>query len=421
MAMSLRSALTLSAALGIALASCVEPLLAQEATPEGAGPAASAEAPADDAPRTPKPDRLTVRIGPAGFRMRTEVSGSTIREETQRGPFAVKQVNMLEFAATDASGERLELEYRLDRGFYLSADLLVGAPGSEHFTDSRDIGNFGGEGNFNLARFESEYDADYLEWSFGGGKRVYPWKPRDDSKVRLDVMLQYRKSEADYTFNAGGITSNPFDPNAFFAPRFDPLGLAQASYDTSFETLLAGVRLFVGLTPKLSLESTFAPTWFGRYEGIGDLGPHGIVFIHDQTSVHRDPIFHTKNCDSDDPLTTTPPCEGLVDSDLRNPSLEVRHKSSRARGLRLDMNLDYRISDAFGIRFAYLRQDFRSVGGTENRIFGDDAAAGCTGPPDPNNPPTFVGPPNCPDESGKLDKAATVTRGFTIFGRFSWF
>jgi len=425
MAISLRSALVLASVLAVGTISGAGYLRAQEEDTPAQGtatdqPAAKEATPEEAAANIS--DRLIVRVGATAVRMRTDVRGTTIREESQMRPFRVEQIDHVHFNSTNGAGFKLELEYKLDRGFYLTGDFVTIAPGNENYTDSRDIGNFNGRGDFNLATFASEYEADYFEWSIGGGKRVYPWKPREDTKIRLDLMLQYRKSEASYTFDAGEIVNNPFDPNAFFDPRFDPLGLDAASYDTNFETLMAGVRLDINLTQKLKFEGTFAPTWFGRYRGDGDFANHGIVFVHDQISDHLDPVFHTKNCDSDDPPAAgTPPCQGLVDADLKNPSLKVEQKSNRARGLRLDLNIDYRINDAFGLRFGYLRQDFRSVGGDEKRIFGNDAAAGCPGPPDPNNPPTFQGAPNCPDESGALDKAATVTQGFTVFGRFSWF
>lgn len=433
--MSLRPAVVLLTSITLALILVVPASTprAQETTPPEDQPATPAETPAtpEEAPPVPPPDpsayaswlqdRIMVRGGYGAMIVRGSSRGTTIREETQVEPLSVEQIQNVNFDSTTEFGYMLDFSYRIGRRWFVTGDFFITSGKDETYTDTRDIGNIDDTGDFLLARFESDYESDYTEWSIGGAFRAFPFKPHDDPRFFVDALLQFRKAEANYTFNSGEMIANPFSPTAFSEPRFDPMGRDQASFDMEHEALQAGVRLGWNLSQRFTLDFLFLPTIFGRYEGTADLQGHGIVFEHAQGTAHTDPVFHTPNCDSDDPPSAgTPACAGLVDGDLRNPTLVVDQDSNRGSGLRLDMNLDIKFTEMFSLSVGYHRQDFRSVGGEHEKTFGDDSGAGCQDPNPRVVNGVIVEVPRCIDEVGDLGQASITTQSFYVAGRFTW-
>jgi hypothetical protein len=430
--MSLRAALTplLALTLALTLSSGLSASHAQEeSTPPPQEPTLEPqEEEVEAAPEEPAKswfiERVKVRAGASAFYLRSRVSGTTHREETQLQPYRVEQIDLLHFDSSVGQAWVADFLIRVGRRWYVTADVLVSSPPGEGFTDDRQIGRFDGTDDFTMARFESEYQVDYLEWSVGGAFRAYPLKPQEKLTFYVDGLLQYRKAENEYQFQVGEMVANPFEPSAFFDPRFDPQGRAMGSYDMDFETLVIGAKLGWRLSDRWNMDATIGSVLFAKFEGYADMGPHGIKFEHAQGTAHTQPVFHVRGCDSDDPepASGTPDCAGLVDGDTLNPSLEVNQESDAGSGLRLALNFDYEFSDRFSLSFGYHYQDLRSRGGTEERIFGDDAAAGC--PPslveDPNTGQQTQGPPVCTDELGDLNKAAIVTQSLYLYGKFTW-
>src|SRR6266850_2860017 len=185
-------------------------------------------------------------------------------------------------------------------------------------------------------------------------------------------------TSADYGFEAGELTRNPFDPNAISDPVFQAESNRSASYDLDFLNLGGGFRIGAEISKRFSTEVAFRVYVLGRYDGTGDLGNHGLVFIH--SFQHNDPAFHVPGCGG------VVPC-GLVDVDLQTRDLQVEQASSRSRGLDASVSFDYRITDWFGVAAGLHRSFVRSVGGEEKRIVGGfntcnlDLAAGTPPPP----------------------------------------
>jgi len=421
--MSLRAALTLATALTLVLALSsglsasraqeeTPPAPPEESAPEALEPAEEVETVPDEPAKHWFGERLEVRTGVSAFHLRGRVSGTTHREETQVQPLRIEQINQLHFDGTTGAAWTLDLRFKLGRRWFVTADVITSSLPSEGFTDDRLIAKIGGTGDFTLARFEADHEADYLEWSIGGAFRAWPRKPTSDPTFYVDAILQFRKADNDYLFRVGEMTANPFEPPAFFLPRFDPYGMAWGTYEMGFERLLIGARLGWKIAERWTLEAMIAPTLMAKFDGTADLGGHGIAFEHKQGSAHTQPVFHVYNCDSDDNDPTTPDCAGLVDGDLLNPSLMVQQESDDGAGIDLGLNVDYFFSDLFGLSFGYKYQHYRSKGGSEERIFGDDVAAGC--------PLSPTAGPACTDEEGDLGKAAIVTHALYVFGKFTW-
>jgi hypothetical protein len=410
--------------------------LAQEQTPPAGEPEEPGQAEGttlDDKVSAWLEQRLSVRAGAGAFNLAASVKGATDYFEfppNQPGPQRVEQVNVLDLGRSTGAAYTLDFWLRLGKRWFVTADVTATSSPDEKIVDSRNIGSFGATGDFTMAEFESEGGSDFLEWSIGGAFRAFPLKKTEDPRIWVDVMLQYRKADAEYAFQGGEISANPFDASVFKTPRFDPFGRFPASYDMEFQTLSAGLRLGTKISERFALDLTVLPVWFGRFEGIGDLGDHGLSFAHRGDTVHTSPIFNTPNCDDDDPAQIgTPACTGLVDGDLLNPSLTVEHDSNRGAGLRLDLNIDVRLTKLFGIAFGYHRQDYRSIGGEEKRLFGNEERAQCPDVPVLDEDGNIIFDPitgqplaiaTCPDEIGDLSKAAIVTQSFYVFGRFSW-
>ncbi len=429
--MSLRAALTplLALTLALTLSSGLSASRAQEdvsppqeeSAPPPEEPTLEPQEEVEAAPEEPTKswfiERVNVRAGAAAFYLRSRVSGTTRREETQVQPYWVEQTDLLHFDTSVGQAWVADFLIKAGRRWYVTADVLLSSPPGEGVTDDRLIGEFGSTGDFTVARFDSEYQVDYLEWSIGGGFRVYPLKPQESMTFYIDGLLQFRKTNNEYEFRVGEMVANPFEPPGFFDPVFDPYGRTLGSYEMDFETLSIGAKLGWRLSERWNLEAILAPVLFAKFDGNADLGPHGIKFEHTQGTAHTQPVFHVRGCDSDDPepASGTPACEGLIDGDTLTPSLEVKQESDTGSGLKFDLNFDYRFSDLFSLSFGYHYQNLRSRGGTEERIFGNDDAVGCpTSADDPN------GPGICEDELGDLNKAGIVTQSLYVYGKFTW-
>jgi hypothetical protein len=254
-----------------------------------------------------------------------------------------------------------------------------------------------------MAVFSSEHDADYLEWSLGGARRVFPNKRFKDSRMYLDLILLFSGTSAEYAFDAGELTENPFNPDTLNpAFGFDPLGRAPANYDLDYTLLLTGVRFGGHINDRFSLEGTFTPVFLGRCEGTADFGPHGTTFGHTPGGggLHR-PVFSSPGAD---------PNGGVVEADLRVPEMQVEQESNRVSGLKVGLNTYVNIKDWLTLDFGYYRNFVRSVGGKETRRFSEHALANC--------PPNFSGQPKCRTDRGNLLNASLVSDVVYVLGRF---
>jgi len=361
-------------------------------------------------------DRLTLTAGPAVFSMRGRGKGTTRPRQTdfqvRSAPksdlfLPLQQTTDLRFESATGEAFTLGASFQVSPRLMATADVVTSQTGSTSLFDNRRLAEFNRPGDFTLAEFQSTADAEYFEWNVGGALRAFPGKKRGEgSRAHVLVLMRYQKAAARYRFDAGRLTDNPFDPNTLSAPQFDAFGSSPANYALDYEALLGGVRIGGRISKRFSVEGMLAPILFARYEGRADLGLHGLLFVHGQRSslVHLDPRFHVPNCNSTD---TNPNNNcGLVDTELQVLPVKVEQKSNRARGLALDLNMDINLTENFGVLVGYHRQDYRSVGGTEKRLFAGDAFAGCQ--------------PDC-DEQGILVTAQVVTQSLLATARFRWF
>ena len=383
-------------------------------------------------------DRLTVRAGTAAFSLRGRSRGTTqFFDNFDRGAnarprfFNINNNNDIRFGNASSVALTADASFRITPRITATLEYLTAAPEEGETFDNRRIANLTGPGDVTLAEFQSTAEADYSEWSMGGQFRFFPTKKKGaGSRFQLHGLVNYQRSNADYRYAAGDLTGNPFRPFALSDPNFTAAAGAAASYAFDFENLAVGARFSGLLSKRLNLDVTVAPVVFSRFEGEADLGPHGLVFVHN--ALHMDPNFDQRSCVQDDADPNTPlcikpkqvrsrpPCVlndqdpntpecGLVEADLSTNRGRVEQQASRGRALNLDLNVDYKFTNWFGIAVGMKRHDVRSLGGTEKRLFGVDSAD-CS----KDNLKNEV-------ECGDLVQSKIIAQSFFIMGRFRWF
>jgi hypothetical protein len=405
-------------------------VLAQESTPEKPTGGAEQEEPAKTEVTEPKPekpaleDRLTVTAGGGVYQIKA--GGRSMAQPRRRDPvipcgdptlckgLLPQQTIDLSFDTASGPALLLSAEYRITQRFFARMEYLKPSAGNADMTDQRWIDKHRAPGDFIMAGFESTTSPDYEEVSIGGAFRLWPGKKKGvGSRTYVDAIVENRTSKTRYVFQVGPITQNPFDPNALMAGNFDTLGLPSGNYTMNFGTLSGGVRIGTRITDNVLIEGSFVPVWFARFDAQAELPHHGLVFVHNFMD-HLDPNFSTgPNCNSrDDPNNPLTPNCGLLEGDLKTTDVNIRQRSSRGSGLGLDLNVEVKVTDWMAIVAGYHRQDFRSIGGTENRDFKAEPALGCA--------PNAQNQPRC-DENGELVHVDTLRQGVFVQGRFRFF
>lgn len=401
-------------------------VLAQESTPEkptGAGQEepAKTEVKEQKPEKPPLEDRLTVTVGGGAYQVKA--GGRSMTQPRHRDPviscgdptqckgLLPQQTIDLSFKTASGTGLLMSAEYKFTQRLFGRIEYLKPSAGNADMTDQRWIDKHGAPGDFIMAGFESTSSPDYEEVAIGGAFRLWPGKKKGvGSRTWVDAIVENRSSKTRYTFQVGPITQNPFDPNSLMAGNFDILGLPSGNYTLNFGTLSGGVRIGTQVTEKVAIEGSFVPVWFARFDAQAELPHHGLVFIHDFVN-HLDPNFAMGPTCSNTDANPRNDC-GLLDADLKTTDVNIRQRSSRGSGLGLDLNVEVKVTDWIAIVAGYHRQDFRSVGGTENRDFKAEPALGCT--------PNAKNQPRC-DENGELVHADTVRQGLFVQGRFRFF
>ncbi|HXI02261.1 MAG TPA: hypothetical protein VNI57_03710 [Candidatus Saccharimonadales bacterium] len=373
---------------------------AQEKAPEKTDAKETPPEKTEEAPQLT--DRLTLRIGPAYTMLHAKSRSSSLFRDPQTGQ-KIALINYERFDASSGASLVADASYEVSKNWFVLASLMTTSLGTGDFTDSRLIDKPRGPGDETLVDFASTHESDQTNWSIGGARRVFPTKRYKDSKLYADAMLIIGQSETDYTFHAGEVTKDPFNAPAFNpALGFDPRGRSDASFNFKYTSLQAGVRMGGTITDKFSLEGTFLPTWFGRYRGEANLGPHGTALKHSPG------ITHTRSR------------AAIVANDLFAPVVDVTQESNRIRGLTVGLNSYFIVKDWLTVDVGFGRTFTRSIGGNEVRDYSNDAVAGCPspGPVDPNDPNGLQLTGHCPKTSGDLVNATVVTDTFYVMGHF---
>lgn len=320
-------------------------------------------------------DRLQLRAGVGFFTMRSNVNGqvNVFFSDTQR----------LKFDAASGSAFMADASVWIKPRVYATATWMTSSPSGDNVTDTRLFDNPLGTGDLTYAQFHSESDPKYTRWSLGGAWRAFPGpKKSEGARFYIDFFGAYQRVKAEYDFPAGVLAGNPFLFTVLDDPTFLAGSSAPASYEFLFDNFVTGAKVGGKIGDKMTIEGTFAPTFFSHFEGTGDLGPHGLFF------------------------TIVPPSN----LDLAAADGGLRQQSHRGRGLDLDVNVDYAFNHWFGINGGVDWGFSRSTGGVEKRTYAGATTSCDRGPNSPLGSPGAV--------CGDLGQAKVVSHNIYVLSRF---